>query len=91
MVELSKDPIANYVVNKAIEVSDADQKKKFSELISSCRADLVSRSVDKDVPPGLTLYFGSLFLFPLHQTHRQSPLTQSMSSKRLIRSTSSID
>jgi pumilio RNA-binding family len=40
VIELAKDPIANYVVNKAIEVSEGDQKKKFLEVISSGRQEL---------------------------------------------------
>lgn len=42
MIELSKDPIANYVVGKAIEVSEGEQQEKFCELISSNRSELVS-------------------------------------------------
>jgi len=40
VVELAKDPIANYVVNKAIEVSESGQKERFFEVISSSRQEL---------------------------------------------------
>ena len=56
MIELSKDPIANYVVGKAIEVSEGEQKEKFCELISSNRSELVS--------------IGRSVLSPLHSISR---------------------
>jgi len=40
VVELAKDPIANYVVNKAIEISQSGQKERFFEVISSSRQEL---------------------------------------------------
>ena len=41
LIELAKDPIANYVVNKAIEVSESDQRGRILELIFSSRQELV--------------------------------------------------
>eukprot|EP00581_Thalassiosira_minuscula_P017159 CAMPEP_0183722464 /NCGR_PEP_ID=MMETSP0737-20130205/14406_1 /TAXON_ID=385413 /ORGANISM="Thalassiosira miniscula, Strain CCMP1093" /LENGTH=529 /DNA_ID=CAMNT_0025952623 /DNA_START=116 /DNA_END=1705 /DNA_ORIENTATION=+ len=40
IIELSKDPIANYVVNKAIEVCENEQKAMIFEVISSSRQEL---------------------------------------------------
>jgi hypothetical protein len=41
VIELSKDSIANYVVNKALEFSDKDVQEKIFEVISSAREELV--------------------------------------------------
>ena len=41
MIELAKDSIANYVVNKAIEVMENDMFEEFVEVISSSRDELV--------------------------------------------------
>lgn len=40
LIELSKDPIANYVVSKAIEVSESDQKDRIVKLILSSHQEL---------------------------------------------------
>jgi len=40
LIELAKDPIANYVVNRAIEVSESDYKERIRNLISSNRQEL---------------------------------------------------
>jgi len=45
VIELSKDPIANYVVNKAIEVSEGEQQEKLFELISTSRPELVRKNL----------------------------------------------
>ncbi len=42
MIELSKNSIANYVVNRAIEACEKDQQQKFIDIITSSRAELVS-------------------------------------------------
>ena len=39
---MARDPIANYVVSKAIEVSEGEQKKRLVALLASDRAVLVS-------------------------------------------------
>ena len=49
VVELSKDSIGNFVVNKAIEKSDADLQDKFVEVISHAREDLISSPYAKYV------------------------------------------
>ena len=49
VVELSKDSIGNFVVNKAIEKSDADLQDKFVEGISNAREDLISSPYAKYV------------------------------------------
>lgn len=49
VIEMSKDPIANYVVNKAIEVSDVNQKEKLFEIISASRPELSKSSYAKYV------------------------------------------
>ena len=41
VIELSKDPIANYVVNKALENCEEDVQEKIFDLISSAREELV--------------------------------------------------
>jgi len=41
VIELAKDSIANYVVNKAIEVMENDMFVEFVEVISSSRDELV--------------------------------------------------
>ena len=38
---MARDPIANYVVSKAIEVSEGEQKKRLVALLASDRAVLV--------------------------------------------------
>ena len=43
LLELAQDPIANYVVSKAIEVSDGDQEDRILELLSASRQELVRR------------------------------------------------
>jgi len=40
VLELSMDPIANYVVKKAIDVSEKDQQERFVEVVSSSRQEL---------------------------------------------------
>lgn len=40
LIELAKDPIANYVVNRAIEVSESDYKERICNLILSNRQEL---------------------------------------------------
>lgn len=49
VMEMAKDPIANYVVNKAIDVSEKEQQEKFSEVISSGRQELVKSPYAKYV------------------------------------------
>ena len=41
VIELAKDSIANYVVNKAIEVMENDMFEEFVGVISSSRDELV--------------------------------------------------
>lgn len=48
-IELSKDPIANYVVKKAIEVSEDEQKEKLFQLISASRPELAKSPYAKYV------------------------------------------
>ena len=40
VVEIAKDSIGNFVVNKAIKNSESDLQEKFFEVISSAREDL---------------------------------------------------
>jgi len=49
VVELSKDSIGNFVVNKAIEKSETDLQNKFVEVISTAREDLTSSPYAKYV------------------------------------------
>ncbi len=41
VIELSKDPIANYVVNKALDNSEQDVQEKIFGIISTAREELV--------------------------------------------------
>lgn len=49
VIELSMDPIANYVVNKAIDNSEKDLQEKLFEVISSAREELTKSQYSKYV------------------------------------------
>jgi len=56
LIELSKDPIANYVVSKAIEVSESDQKDRIVKLVLSSHQELSKSPYAKYVLQQIAIY-----------------------------------